>query len=78
MSLYRLDPPELSDPLWRRLHDNNNASLGAMGTAGAVTVAKHRAKRLGQEVTVSKIDGNTLRVSVARIVSPSGKVRMPA
>lgn len=75
MNLYRLDPAEPTDPLWRRLTDNNNASLGAVGSAGAVTVAKHRAKRLGKVVSVSRIDGKTLGVKVVRLVGPDGSVQ---
>ena len=52
MNLYRLDPAEPTDPLWRVLN----------GERGAVRAAMARAKRIGKDVTVSRIDGKTLRV----------------
>ena len=66
MNLYRLDPDAPMDALWRKLN----------GERGAVSAAKARAKRLGQNVTVSKIDGRTLRVSPVRTVTPSGSVSL--
>lgn len=70
MNLYRLDPAEPTDPLWRRLHPTERGP-------GAIQVARRRAARLGCNVAVSKIDGRTLRVSVVRVVDPEGTVTRP-
>jgi len=60
MNLYRLDPAEITDPLWRKLR----------GERGAIRAAQARCKRLGSPVTVSKIDGRTLRVSEVYTAKP--------
>ena len=70
MNLYRLDPAELSDPLWRTFRETE---IGR----GAKVAARARAKRLGRDVTVSKIDGRTMRVEPYRIIDPEGNIRKP-
>lgn len=65
MNLYRIDPPAAIDPLWRTLR----------GERGAIRVAQARAERIGQDVTVSRIDGRTLRVAPVYICQPSAKPR---
>lgn len=66
MALYRLDPDEVMDPLWRRLN----------GERGAIRVAKARAKRLNRQVVVTRIDTHG-HLSTARLVWPDGKVTRP-
>jgi hypothetical protein len=65
MNLYRIDPAERIDPLWRTLR----------GEQGAIRVAQARAKRLGRDVTVSRIDGRTLRVAPVYTVQPNAQAR---
>lgn len=60
MSLYRLDPAEPTDPLWRRLR----------GEHGAMRAAQARCKRLNKTVVVSRIDGKTLRVAECYRANP--------
>lgn len=63
MNLFRIDPAERIDPLWRRLN----------GESGAVPVARTRAARLGRVVTITRINQHG-QTRVCRHVSPSGRV----
>lgn len=65
MNLYRLDPAELTDPLWRTLRTNERGP-------GAIRAAQARAERIGADVTVSRIDGRTLRVAPIYVCHADG------
>lgn len=68
MNLYRLDPAERTDPLWRTLRESATSR-------GAIRAAQARAARLGVDVTVSRIDGRTLRVVPVYRVQPNATAK---